>query len=314
VLHQPGEQDAFGTDAVSPGEFPNQGARRFIGGVLRGIAAEAAAGQRAPGLQLDAALLAMLHRAGPGQRARAGAGLAVVEAGGRVQRLQVTQAQLQLVDHQRLRQRVAQPGHLAGIHVGHAEVGDLARIAQQPEGLGDLVGLHQRIGAMQQQDVQALGPQPFQAGLDRLDDVAAGQVVALGAVGIGETDAALALQHDALAQRGLTLEQRAEDRFGLAEGVDVGVIEQGDADVQRGLDARLGVVDVGLGPGALIPAAAQAHAAVGEAAGHREVLLQRKGGAHGAHRGDLRCVGNGHRAREGAMRWRRLRRARGAGL
>ncbi len=172
----------------------------------------------------------------------------------------------------------------------------LARRAQALEGLGDLLGLHQRIRAMQQQDVQALGPRPLQAGLDRLDDVAAGQVVAAWALVVGEADAALALQHDAVAQRGLAAEQFAEHRLGLAAGVDVGVVEQRHADVERGLDGRLRMVDMGVGPRGVVPVAAQAHAAIGEWAGGREVLLQRKGVAHGG----ACAFWNGERAPKGA--------------
>jgi hypothetical protein len=55
------------------------------------------------------------------------------------------------------------------------------------------------------------------------------------------------------------------------------VVEERDADVQRRLDGRVGLGDVGLGERAAAPVAAQGHAAVDERADVDEMGVQGQG-------------------------------------
>jgi hypothetical protein len=71
-----------------------------------------------------------------------------------------------------------QPAHLRRVHVGHAQVADLAGGLEAAEGVGDLGGLHQRVGAVQQQDVELLHAQALQDAVDAGLDVGGAQVVA----------------------------------------------------------------------------------------------------------------------------------------
>ncbi len=81
-------------------------------------------------------------------------------------------------------------------------------------------------------EVDPVGLHPLQAGLDRRHDVAPRRAL-LGAVGahrLGE----FGRQHDVLAA---VAEHLAEDLFGAANpGIDVGGIEQRDAEVDRLVD------------------------------------------------------------------------------
>ena len=105
-------------------------------------------------------------------------------------------AELQLVDEDFPGQIAAEQLDLRGVFVADAEVADLALRPQAREGLGDLLRLHQRVGAVQQQHVQMVHAQTPQAPFRRLEDVLARGVVAVLA------DADLALQDELLPKAG----------------------------------------------------------------------------------------------------------------
>ena len=65
--------------------------------------------------------------------------------------------------------------------------------------------------------------------------------------------------------RRLAFEQGAEDALGLAQGVDIGVIEAGDADLQGRIHGGVGLLQMLTADGLVIPTAAKAHAAEDEA-------------------------------------------------
>lgn len=172
------------------------------------------------------------------------------------------QAHLQLVGDEREVQVGLEVGDLVGVHVGDAETPDEALLLERGEGLGHFARVRQRVGAVQQQDVDVVGPQPGQALLDAPHDAGAAQVVHPGAVAVGEADPALGLYGDALAQAGRPGEHLAEHGLGLAVAVDVGVVERGDAAVEGRLHGGLGGVDVGGLVGRGVPTPAQPHASV----------------------------------------------------
>ena len=72
-------------------------------------------------------------------------------------RLACGDAELHLVEQQRLLHRGLQQLDLPRRLVGDAEVAHLARRMQRVEGLGDIVGLDQRVRPVQQQHVEVLG-------------------------------------------------------------------------------------------------------------------------------------------------------------
>ncbi len=172
------------------------------------------------------------------------------------------QAHLQLVRRQRYVEPGLEVGDLCGAHVGHAEAPYEALAVQGGQRGGDRVDVRQRVGAVQQEDVDHIGPQPGQALLDAPRDALPAQVVHPRAVLVAQSDPALGLEGDALAQPRCAREHLAEDGLGLPVPVDVGVVERGDPDVEGGGDGRLGGVDV-RGPVRVgVPAPAQAHAPV----------------------------------------------------
>ena len=74
--------------------------------------------------------------------------------------MQVQRRQLDLVRGQV--DAAVQRRQLAGREVGDAEVPHLALAAQRLEGAGQLVKIHQRIGAVDQQQIQVVGVQRAQ--------------------------------------------------------------------------------------------------------------------------------------------------------
>jgi len=98
-----------------------------------------------------------------------------------------------------------------------AEVAHLAAFLQLAECHGDFFGLHQGVGSVQQQQVQLLGAQAFQAALHRGDDVLGrGGHNARARVAWVELGCGIALQNDPIAQRRLAAQQGAEAALGPA--------------------------------------------------------------------------------------------------
>ncbi len=138
------------------------------------------------------------------------------------------QAELNLVRHERLPHGLAQQRHDLGRLIGDAEVADLARGFQGVEGPRDLVGLHQHIGAVEQQNVEVIGAEAGQAAVD------GGQEVVVGEIVPARADAALRL-HDHFVALDSVVPDGAEDGLALAASVDVGVIEEVDPAVDSGV-------------------------------------------------------------------------------
>ena len=111
----------------------------------------------------------------------------------------------------------------------------LAGLLQALKGVGHLVGVQQRVGAVDQQQVEVVGTQVAQRGLDTGGEVRRRGVVVLdlpAALGDGRFDAALAHQLQFVAARGVGLQPAAEQRFTGEATVQVGVVEGADAQCQ----------------------------------------------------------------------------------
>ena len=140
------------------------------------------------------------------------------------------QAELHLVHQQALAQAGLEELQLAGVEIADAEVLHFPGGLQLVKGLPHLLRLHQSVGPVEQEQVQVVGAQAPQDAVYAVQDVLLGEVVHTGA------DAALALEHHLVPQAGLVLQHLAEGGLAVAAAVDVGVVEEGDAAVQRGAD------------------------------------------------------------------------------
>ena len=78
----------------------------------------------------------------------------------------VGDGELQLVGDDGHGQVFLQQRHLVGVLVGDAEVVDLAGRLEGGEGLGDLDGIHQRVGAVEQQRVEVVDAQALEDAVD----------------------------------------------------------------------------------------------------------------------------------------------------
>ncbi len=83
-------------------------------------------------------------------------------------------AELELADVEFLADVLFQQIDLTGTVAGYPEETDLARAFQPVEGLGDFLGLHQRIWAVQQKNVQIVRVQPPQDTIHGCQDVVPG--------------------------------------------------------------------------------------------------------------------------------------------
>ena len=113
-------------------------------------------------------------------------------------------AELHLVEEQRLLDGRLEQLDLARRLVGNTEVPDLSRCLQRIEGGGDFLGLDQRIGAMQEEHIEILGLQRHQGLVDRAQDVLGRKVEE------AVPDAGLALDHDARPLLGRQVDGLAE--------------------------------------------------------------------------------------------------------
>ena len=160
--------------------------------------------------------------------------------------------------------------HGGAVLVGNTEIAHLALLLQPCEGTRDLLTFHQRVRAVQEQDVEVRGIEPLQDRLDRLNDVLVAEIEALRRSGriILPANAYLRLQHHALTQRRHLLEQPSEDLLGPTVRVDIRVVEEVDPQLERGIDeiAPL-LLDRCVDYSGTAPTAAQPHAA-GDQARH----------------------------------------------
>ena len=226
------------------------------GGILGRGTAKPAAGQRAPGLQRNLLETAILQGLLPDTGALA---LIIVKAGACLHPVVLQQAHLQLVGHQGIRQRLLQQRQLTGMHVGNPQLPHLAAGLELQPGVSDLLRLHQRIGAMQQQGIQILAAQTRQDPVHAGKNIVTRQVIALGTSTIGKTDTALGLQLDLRPQLGPLPQHLTKYLLGLAQGIDVGMIEAGDADLEGRIHGGMGLLQMLGAHRLVIPATAKTH-------------------------------------------------------
>ncbi len=85
-------------------------------------------------------------------------------------------AQLDLVHDERPAHRALEQLHLPGRVIRDAEIQHLPCTVQDIESLGDLVGLDESVGAVQQHDIEIVGPQRVERFVDGTQDVLLGEV------------------------------------------------------------------------------------------------------------------------------------------
>ena len=119
-------------------------------------------------------------------------------------------------------------GHQAGPAVAQAEETDLAGAFQLREGLGDLLGVGQEVGPVQEVKVHSLEAETAERSLASGDQVAGREVPAGRGVRqriARRADAALGDNEDLVPHAGRVLEDLAQEPLGLAAAIDVGVVK-----------------------------------------------------------------------------------------
>ena len=185
------------------------------------------------------------------------------------------------------RDRVCLLDHLRG-EVRRADRADRSLLDELVERAERLLDRRDAVGAVVLVEVDPVGLQPAQRGLDRLADVGAG---AASGLAVAEVVAELRREHDPVAPPG---ERAADDLLAAAlVAVDVRGVEERDARVERGVDhrARGLLVD----PAAEVVAAEpdDGHLEVGAAEAaraHRGSLDKRTAARARRERGRKRCV------------------------
>ena len=160
------------------------------------------------------------------------------------------------------------------VDLGDGEVADaerthLSRVLKVVESARDFVRLAERVGAVEEKDVEMVRSQSAETAFNRADEVRVAEVVALRRAGriVGEANPALRLKHDLFAEFGPVGEDAAEHFLGAPAPVDVGVIEKRDSCVERGVDCYS---DIGV-----VIELAERHAPVSKARG-RDVAEQNR--------------------------------------
>ncbi len=144
----------------------------------------------------------------------------------------VRDRQLQLVGDDRLPHRLLEELDLAGRVVGDSEGADLARRLEVVERARHLVGLDERVGAVQQQHVEVVGAERGEGALDRLDQVLVREVEVRPLA----DDAGLGLDGELLALRRRQPQGLGEAALAAVQvvAVHVGVVDEVDARVACG--------------------------------------------------------------------------------
>ena len=140
--------------------------------------------------------------------------------------------QLQLVRDDRLAHGLPQQIDLPRRVVRNPEGTHLARGLELIERARDLLGLHERVGTVQQQDVDVIRAERGERTVHRLDDVLVREVEVRAVA----HDARLRLDRELGALRGRQLHRLCEAALALVQvaPVDVGVIDEVDAGVTGG--------------------------------------------------------------------------------
>ena len=127
--------------------------------------------------------------------------------------------------------------------LAEADLARLARLADLGQRLHGLLDRDVRIGAMALVEVDVVGLQPLERGIDLLVDLLSGEA----AVGLRHREENLGRQDVGAAVE--VLEDRSPGRLRGALAVDVGSVEEVDVGFEGGLGAGLGLVS--LDPGAV---------------------------------------------------------------
>ena len=154
--------------------------------------------------------------------------------------------------------------------VTDSEASYLSRSVQEVEGLRDFLRFYQRVGPMQEQDVQVACLQPLQASVDPLDNVVKTQVEAAGQSFlrlVGQIDAALALEDEFISHVCVLFQEFTKKRLGFAEAINIRVIEKIDTALERGVDRSASRFYLFRVERRAIENAADHHAAVDQRAG-----------------------------------------------
>src|SRR5574337_1107925 len=141
-----------------------------------------------------------------------------------------------------------------GAGLRQAKVLDLAFGDEVPHGAGDILDRHAGIDAMLVEQVDAVGPQPFQGRLDDGADVLRPAVQSDDRAVLVKLEAKFAGNHHLVAHR---LKRFADEKFVGEGAVAFGGIEERDAALEGGADHGDAVFAVG----SSAEAKAQAHAA-----------------------------------------------------
>ncbi len=238
----PRSRDRDRRDVVLTGQAVDDGVELGVVGRTEEHAGEEAGLEGRPGLDGDVVQAAVVDDATAVEGERLLLGEHVGRDPLRDDR-RVGDRELELVGHDRLADVLAQQVDLSRGVVRDAERPHLAGGLELVEGARDLLGLDERVGAVQQQDVDAVGAQSGQRTLDRLEDVLVGEVE----VRTLPHDSGLRLDRDLVALRraqGHRLGKAALATVQLV-AVDVGVVEEVDAGIAGCADKRADLV-VGL--------------------------------------------------------------------
>ena len=160
------------------------------------------------------------------------------------QRLQVQRGEFRLgADNMRAEMRLQRAGLRHG-EVGNAGKADLSVCDQGVQRAGNFFPRGQQVRAVDLVQINLLNPQPRQRGFAGLN-----QIGPAGIVGHRRNDPALAGQHHPGAPRRICRKHLAQQCLcraepGSAKTVNVGRINQCHAQVERGLDQRLGMRQV----------------------------------------------------------------------
>src|SRR5665647_419826 len=134
---------------------------------------------------------------------------------------------------------------LPGGEIGDSDVEDLAHAHEIAERLERLLDGRARVDAMDLVEVDVVGAEAAQAGIDGLHDVLTPEPHVVDVAGAGRGRVAhraaeLGGDHDGLAGDACGLERPPQDLLGLATRVHVGGVEEVDAGVERGAHQRVG--------------------------------------------------------------------------
>ncbi len=121
-------------------------------------------------------------------------------------------------------------GELPGVHGGGADVADFAGLDDVMEGFHGLFDGGFAVPAMDLVEVDVVGAEAFEALVEFEEDFFAGEAFAVGAVAheaveLGGDDGVFAFS--------VGFEEAAEELFAGASGVDIGGVEEVDAEIER---------------------------------------------------------------------------------